>query len=96
MAELRHCLRAQVRDAKSFVNYYYRSLSVEVGQPSLETVEAFARIDDLLQELDQTIRDLLQLVSTLQAPPKLIITCNRNLHGCQSMKPISPRVLEQA
>ena len=65
VAKLRHCLRAQVRDAKSFFNHYDRSLSVEVDQISLETVETFARIDDLLQELDQTIRDLLQLVSIL-------------------------------
>ncbi|CVL09207.1 uncharacterized protein FMAN_15451 [Fusarium mangiferae] len=61
LAELRRYLRAQVYEAKIFVEEYGRSQGEGVDQEALKTIEGFAKTDDLLQELDQTIRDLLQL-----------------------------------
>ncbi|EKJ75846.1 hypothetical protein FPSE_04026 [Fusarium pseudograminearum CS3096] len=61
LATLRRCLRTQVQDAKTFVDYYGRSQGLDVDQQTLKTIEGFTNIDDLLKELDQTIRDLLQL-----------------------------------
>lgn len=64
LAELRHCLRTQVQDAKFFLEDYERSQGVGADRQALKTIEAFAESDVLLQELDQTVRDLLQLVRT--------------------------------
>ncbi|KAF5611242.1 ankyrin repeat-containing protein, partial [Fusarium sp. NRRL 25303] len=61
LAELRRCLRTQVLEAKIFVEDYGRSQGVDVDGQAFKTIESFAKIDNLLQELDQTIRDLLQL-----------------------------------
>ncbi|CAG7562537.1 unnamed protein product [Fusarium equiseti] len=61
VAELRHCLRAQVHQAKTFVGHFAHLEGVGLYQQSIKAIEAFAGIDESLQELDQTIRDLLQL-----------------------------------
>ncbi|KAF4948559.1 hypothetical protein FGADI_9554 [Fusarium gaditjirri] len=61
LAELRRCLRTQVHEAKMFVDNYGRSQGVDVDGQAFKTIGGFAKIDNLLQELDQTIRDLLQL-----------------------------------
>ncbi|CEI68136.1 unnamed protein product [Fusarium venenatum] len=59
LAELRRCLRTQVHDAKTFIMDYGRSRGVDVDQQAIGSIEGFAKVDDLLRELDQTIRDLL-------------------------------------
>ncbi|KPA37999.1 hypothetical protein FLAG1_09170 [Fusarium langsethiae] len=61
LAELRRCLRSQVYDAKIFIKDYERSQDADLDQQVLKAIERFAKIDVMLQELDQTIRDLLQL-----------------------------------
>lgn len=63
IAGLRRCLRSQVSDAKAFiVQHGPFHTATEVDQASQAT-EAFARIDEPLQDLEQTMKDLLQLVS---------------------------------
>ncbi|KAG5664912.1 hypothetical protein KAF25_008646 [Fusarium avenaceum] len=61
LAELRRCLRTQVYDANMFVKTYGYSQGADMSPQALITIEGFAKIDNILQELDQTIRDLLQL-----------------------------------
>ncbi|RGP71766.1 ankyrin repeat [Fusarium sporotrichioides] len=61
LAELRRCLRSQVYDAKIFIKDYERSQGADLDQQVLKAIERFAKIDVMLQELDQTIKYLLQL-----------------------------------
>lgn len=76
LAELCRCIRSQVRDARKFIADDGHSLGAGVERRALKTIESFAGIEDQLHGLDQTIRDLLQLVSAYACTPTGILAAN--------------------
>lgn len=70
-AELRSILRCQVRTAREFALQYCHSYNEENGPRIMcKTIDSFAdEVDSQIGRLDQTVKDLLQFVSTFTVPP---------------------------
>lgn len=69
-AEFRSSLQDQVRRARKFaVEYGQRYNENQIPKDTLQVIGEFeSRVSDLINELDQTVRDLLQIVGTLTIP----------------------------
>lgn len=91
IAKLRRSLRGQVRGARQFTMNLVRQYGTGREQGMVAEINAFADVGQQLQSLDQTVRDLLQLVSHLA---RFSITANEsgirlgfNQRGSQVDKP---------
>lgn len=69
-AEFRSSLQAQVHKANDFAREYgQRYNKIQISKDTQQVIEEFeSGVNDRLNELDQTVRDLLQIVSSLTIP----------------------------
>jgi hypothetical protein len=65
LAKLHHDLQTQIRTARSFTKSYCRDYHIRGERKAKEAIENFSNIDNRIDDLDQTVRDLLQVVSRM-------------------------------
>ena len=98
-AELRKAFKGQIRSARKFVSDYCHCCYQDDNEKDMKApIDKFeAEIGERIDELDQTVKDLLQFVCSMLTPrfPKLLIS-DRSLLGYQSMKHIDLRALPPA
>ena len=98
-AELRKAFKGQIRSATKFVSDYchccYQDNNEKEMKASIDKFEA--DIGERIDELDKTVKDLLQFVRSNGTPTLLrLLISNRSLPGYQSTKHIDLRALRPA